>query len=296
MRRFKKILLINSIDTDTEAVFRSGFVEACKDLGVDLELLDTHELMIAIADDKITLYRKGQPFKVETSAYHFIRSRRHDPWFTTIICHVLKHFGADFNDELNLHHGQEDSKITQMVKLAAAGLPVPKSIIFTRDSFRNNKTKILNYFSYPVVLKTSGSRGRNVWKVESSQELKALILKESNVFLIQEVIPNDYDLRILVFKNRVLGAISRSLPGKFQNNISLGGVAQVAQLSEDEKRAAVEATQIVGMDFAGVDIIRTDNSRGFVFLEVNKTPQVIGFNSVHKTPAQVKLVKEIIDH
>lgn len=58
--------------------------------------------------------------------------------------------------------------------------------------------------------------------------------------------------------------------GEFRANIHRGGTAQAIQLSDAEQKIAVQAAKAIGLDVAGVDLIRSQ--QGIMVLEVNASP------------------------
>lgn len=53
-------------------------------------------------------------------------------------------------------------------------------------------------------------------------------------------------------------------------------MASVAQISDEERAIAIKATQTLGLDVAGVDILRA--TRGPLVMEVNASPGLEGGN------------------
>ncbi|SQC64472.1 ribosomal protein S6 glutaminyl transferase [Klebsiella pneumoniae] len=62
----------------------------------------------------------------------------------------------------------------------------------------------------------------------------------------------------------------RAKEGDFRSNLHRGGMATVAQISDEERAIAIKATQTLGLDAAGVDILRA--ARGPLVMEVNASP------------------------
>jgi len=82
-----------------------------------------------------------------------------------------------------------------------------------------------------------------------------------------------------VVGNDVVAAIERQAKeGDFRSNLHRGGVARIATISERERDMAVKAAQTLGLDVAGVDLLRAD--RGPLVMEVNASP---GLEGVEKT-------------
>ena len=62
--------------------------------------------------------------------------------------------------------------------------------------------------------------------------------------------------------------------GDFRANLHRGGKAEAVVISEDERRAAVRSAEVLGLNVAGVDLLRSN--RGPVVVEVNSSPGIEG--------------------
>src|SRR5690606_35172837 len=96
-------------------------------------------------------------------------------------------------------------------------------------------------------------------------------------FLVQEFIKESggSDIRCFVIGDKVVASMQRSAqPGEFRSNLHRGGTASVVKLRPEERKLAVRAAQVMGLDLAGVDLIRS--SHGPLVLEVNSSPGLEG--------------------
>ena len=66
----------------------------------------------------------------------------------------------------------------------------------------------------------------------------------------------------------------QAVAGEFRSNIHRGGTAQIVEATAEEKRIAVAAAKVMGLNVAGVDIIRSKS--GPKVLEVNAAPGLEG--------------------
>lgn len=83
------------------------------------------------------------------------------------------------------------------------------------------------------------------------------------------------DVRCLVVGNEVVAAIERrAKEGDFRSNLHRGGQATVANITPREREIALAAAHTLGLDVAGVDILRA--SRGPLVMEVNASPGLEG--------------------
>ena len=102
-------------------------------------------------------------------------------------------------------------------------------------------------------------------------------------------------MRCFVIGKRVVAAMERtSSPGEFRSNLHRGGSAQLTKLSPAERRTAVKAAQTMGLDVAGVDLIRS--SRGPLVLEVNSSTGLRGIEEATGGKVAGKIVKYIEDN
>jgi ribosomal protein S6--L-glutamate ligase len=98
--------------------------------------------------------------------------------------------------------------------------------------------------------------------------------------LVQEFIKESKgsDVRAFVIGGKVAAAMMRTAPaGEFRSNLHRGGTAEVVKLSPMERATAVKAAKAMGLNVAGVDIIRSNH--GPLVLEVNSSPGLEGIET-----------------
>jgi len=73
----------------------------------------------------------------------------------------------------------------------------------------------------------------------------------------------------------VVAAMKRQgAEGEFRSNLHRGGNATIVRLTPEERLAAVRAAKIMGLNVAGVDLLRSNH--GPVIMEVNSSPGLKG--------------------
>jgi ribosomal protein S6--L-glutamate ligase len=83
------------------------------------------------------------------------------------------------------------------------------------------------------------------------------------------------DIRCLVVGDKVVAAMKRqSKDGEFRSNLHRGGIASLLRITPEERSTAVRAAQTVGLNVAGVDILRSNH--GPLVMEVNSSPGLGG--------------------
>jgi ribosomal protein S6--L-glutamate ligase len=98
--------------------------------------------------------------------------------------------------------------------------------------------------------------------------------------MVQEFIKESSgtDIRAFVVGNRVVAAMERTAPdGEFLSNVHRGGRIEKVELTNEEMNIVTEASNILGLSVAGVDLMRSD--RGPLILEVNSSPGLQGIES-----------------
>lgn len=191
-------------------------------------------------------------------------------------------------------------KIAMLQTLGKAKVPTPKTYIVRSVDYINEVAKEIG--SYPVILKSvSGSQGIGVSIVESQRGLRSIVdmLIENNEgmpLIIQQYIKESSgkDIRIFVVGGKIITAMERiaTKRGEFRSNFSLGGRVKIAELSEEEKKVALKATKACGLDFAGVDLVRT--KEGPKILEVNCNPGLEGITQATGLDVAGKMIEHIV--
>lgn len=173
-------------------------------------------------------------------------------------------------------------KLRTMQILSRWGIGIPKTI------FAADPTNISHIISElggtPIVIKLlQGTQGIGVVLAETKKTAKSVIeafygLKAN--MLIQEYIKESKgeDYRCFVIGGKVVGAIKRSsAKGEFRSNIHRGGIATMVKLDKEEKGAAEQAAKVLGLNIAGVDMVRS--KRGPLIIEVNSSPGLEGIET-----------------
>jgi RimK family alpha-L-glutamate ligase len=115
---------------------------------------------------------------------------------------------------------------------------------------------------------------------------------ERAVYYLQETLPHDgRDLRALVVGGRVLAAIERVGSG-WRANLARGARAQATELSAEQERLCLEAAEALGVDYAGVDLLRAADGREYV-LELNSIPGWRGLQEVTGADVAGALVEHV---
>ena len=79
----------------------------------------------------------------------------------------------------------------------------------------------------------------------------------------------------MVIGDKVIAAMKRQAKaGEFRSNLHRGGSASLVKLTPAERATAVKAAKTMGLNVAGVDILRSNH--GPLVMEVNSSPGLEG--------------------
>ncbi len=136
----------------------------------------------------------------------------------------------------------------------------------------------------PLVIKLlEGTQGIGVVLAETQKAATAVIEAfrglDANI-LVQEFIKEagGSDIRCFVVGDKVVAAMKRQgPPGEFRSNLHRGGTAEKIKLTPEERSTAVRAAKAMGLNVAGVDLLRSNH--GPVVMEVNSSPGLEGIET-----------------
>jgi ribosomal protein S6--L-glutamate ligase len=81
-----------------------------------------------------------------------------------------------------------------------------------------------------------------------------------------------------VIGGKVVAAMQRTAaPGEFRSNLHRGGSCSLIRITPEERSTAVRAARIMGLNVAGVDLLRSNH--GPVVMEVNSSPGLEGIEA-----------------
>lgn len=150
----------------------------------------------------------------------------------------------------------------------------------------------------PLVIKLlEGTQGIGVILAETRKAAEAVIEAfrglDANI-LVQEFIKEAQgaDLRCFVVGGRVVAAMRRqAAPGEFRSNLHRGGTAEKVKLTPEERTTAIRAAKTMGLNVAGVDMLRS--THGPVVMEVNSSPGLEGIETATGKDVAGKIVEFI---
>jgi len=159
-----------------------------------------------------------------------------------------------------------DDKALTHLTLMNSGIKMPRTIIapktFDNIGYTNYNflDQIIKIIGFPMVVKESfGSFGQQVYLVTDEQELMLKVKQiGSKPMLFQQFITSSFgrDIRLQVVGGEVIASMFRYTEnGDFRANLTIGGKMQEYNPSKEQCDLALRCCDIIGLDFAGVDIL-----------------------------------------
>ncbi|MCF8090992.1 MAG: ATP-grasp domain-containing protein [Desulfotignum sp.] len=165
-------------------------------------------------------------------------------------------------------------KIRQTAMFQMLGIPHPDTRVFYGP---RQKKKILKQFSFPFIAKIprGSARGQGVFLIKNQTDLSEYLAKKNPAY-IQEYLPADRDMRIIVIGKKVALAYWRiACKNQFKTNLSQGGTICFDPLPEAALDLALLTAKKCTWDDVGIDIVMS-NGR-FLVLEGNMKYGTKGF-------------------
>ena len=184
------------------------------------------------------------------------------------------------NESVAISRSRDKLRSLQLLSRKGIGLPVTGFAHSPDDT----KDLIKLVGGAPMVIKLlEGTQGKGVVLAETHKASESVIDAFRGLdahILLQEFNKEagGSDVRCFVVGERVIAAMRRQAPdGEFRSNLHRGGTAVVARITPEERSTAVRAARIMGLNVAGVDLLRSNH--GPVVMEVNSSPGLEGIET-----------------
>ncbi|MCH9663427.1 MAG: 30S ribosomal protein S6--L-glutamate ligase [Gammaproteobacteria bacterium] len=256
--------------------------QAAQERGHETKVIDVLRCYMNITANRPAVFYKSKGIKQELKFDAVIP--RIGASVTAYGSAVLRQFEVanvySVNESVAITRSRDKLRAHQLLARKGIGMPI------TSYANRADATQDLIKFvgGAPLIVKLlSSTQGKGVVLAETNKAAESLINAFRNLgtnFLVQEFIKDagGSDIRCFVIGNKVIAAMKRTAKeGEFRSNLHMGGTAAIVKLSPAERALAVKAAKVMGLDLAGVDILRS--SHGPLALEVNSSPGLEGIES-----------------
>ncbi len=254
-------------------------IEACQQRGHECQVIDTLHCYMNINSVQPSIHLKGNNLVGFDAVIPRIGAS-----ITFYGSSVLRQFEMmgvyTLNRSAAIQRSRDKLHSLQLLSRKNIGMPVTGFASKPEDI-----KDLLNMIGgAPVVIKLlEGTQGIGVVLAETRKAAESVI--EAFMGLKANIMVQEYikeaggaDIRCLVIGDKVIAAIKRqALPGEFRSNLHRGGSASLVKITPEERRTAVAAAKAMGLQVAGVDLLRSH--RGPLVMEVNSSPGLRGIES-----------------
>jgi RimK family alpha-L-glutamate ligase len=225
------------------------------------------------------------------------------------VLHALQAAGVAVYNEARAIERSVDKSMTSLL-LHQAGIPTPPS--WAMESLEQAKRVLSRELAagHKLVLKPLfGSQGKGLQLLSAPiepalRQLVAAFEQHGRLVYLQRFVeplprataaPGDkgFDLRVLVVGGHALTAMRR-VSQHWIHNVAQGARCAPADLDAPMTALAVRATQALGLDYAGIDLMPTDDCGGYTVIEVNGVAAWRGLQSVTQCDIAQCLVDDLL--
>ena len=249
--------------------------EAAIERGHEARVVDYARLYMNITSHRPSVIFRGESLDFDTVIPRIGASYT---FYGTAVVRQFELMGVfPANESQAITRARDKLRSLQLLAAEGVGLPVTGFAHSTKDI-----EGLLNIVGgAPLVIKLlEGTQGIGVVLAETNPAAESVIEAfrglDANI-LVQEFIKEagGTDIRCLVVGGRVVASmLRRAEPGEFRSNIHRGGSTEMIRITPEERSTAVRAAKIMGLNIAGVDILRSNH--GPLVMEVNTSPGLEG--------------------
>ncbi|WP_461516232.1 30S ribosomal protein S6--L-glutamate ligase [Porticoccus sp.] len=253
--------------------------EAALERGHEVRIIDVLRCYMDINIQNPSIHVKG----VELPPFDVVIPRI-GASVTTYGTAVLRQFEMmgvyPLNESVAITRSRDKLRSLQLLSRKGIGLPV--------TGYANKPSDIPDLIDMvggpPLVVKLlEGTQGIGVVLAETRKAAESVI--EAFMGLKADIMVQEYigesggaDIRCFVIGDKVVAAMQRqAAPGEFRSNLHRGGTASLVRLSPAERATALRAAKTMGLNVAGVDILRSNH--GPLVMEVNSSPGLEGIEA-----------------
>lgn len=252
---------------------------AAQERGHEVQIIDVLRAYMNITSHNPTIHYKGEPLLDFDAVIPRIGASV--TFYGAAVLRQFEMMGVyPLNESVAITRSRDKLRSLQLLSRKGIGLPVTGFASKPDDI----KDMIKMVGGAPLVVKLlEGTQGIGVVLAETQKAAESVIEGFMGVkanILVQEYIKeaNGADIRCLVIDGKVVAAMQRkAAPGEFRSNLHRGGTSSLIRITPEERSTAVRAAKIMGLNVAGVDLLRSNH--GPLVMEVNSSPGLEGIEN-----------------
>ncbi|MCS5711349.1 30S ribosomal protein S6--L-glutamate ligase [Candidatus Berkiella aquae] len=283
---------IGILSRDAKLYSTKRLVEAAEQRGHEVQTVDVLKCYMNITANQPSVHYKKQVLKFDAIIPRIGAS------VTAYGTAVLRQFEVggvySVNESIAISRSRDKLRAHQLLARKGVGMPI------TGYAHSADATDELIAFvgGAPLIVKLMEStHGQGIVLAETEKAAEGVInaFRGLNAnFLVQEYIKESggSDIRCFVVGERVVAAMMRTAKeGDFRSNLHRGGTASIVKLLPEERALALKAAKVMGLNVAGVDLIRSE--QGPLVLEVNSSPGLQGIERVTRKDVADMIIEHI---
>lgn len=280
------------LSRNTRLYSTARLVEAARARGHRVRVLDPLRCYMRIAPNDFTVHYKGRAL----ADYDAIVPRvgASVTFYGTAVLRQFEMMGVYTPNSSDAILRARD-KLRCLQLLAREGIGLPATVFGDNP---DDTADLLAMLGEPphVIKLNEGAQGQGVLLAEKHSASQGVIEAFRGLyanFLVQEFVreARGADIRCFVVGGKVVAAMRRQArAGEFRSNLHRGGTASRIEISAAETDTALRAARTMGLNMAGVDLLRS--RRGPLVLEVNSSPGLEGI----ETATGIDVAGEVIDY
>ena len=254
-------------------------VEACEQRGHEPMVLDVLRCYMDVVPSKPEVHLKGECLPTYDAVIPRIGASV--TFYGTAVLRQFEMTGAfPLNESVAITRSRDKLRSLQLLARKGVGLP--------NTGYAHDPDDIQDLIEMvggaPLVIKLlEGTQGIGVVLAETKKAAESVI--EAFMGLKANIMVQEYikeaggaDIRCFVVGDKVVAAMKRQAqPGEFRSNLHRGGSASIIKITPEERSTAVKAAKVMGLNVAGVDLLRSE--RGPLVMEVNSSPGLEGIET-----------------
>ncbi|HEY5789961.1 MAG TPA: 30S ribosomal protein S6--L-glutamate ligase [Gammaproteobacteria bacterium] len=257
----------------------SRLVEAAKERGHEVRVINPLRCYMNVTSHRPSIHYNG----TSIDGYDAVIPRigASITFYGTAVLRQFEMMGVyPLNESVAISRSRDKLRSLQLLSRSGIGMPV--------TGFAHSPDDIQDVISMvggaPLVIKLlEGTQGIGVVLAETTKAaesvIEAFLGLQANI-LVQEYIAESggSDIRCFVIGDKVVAAMKRTgKEGDFRSNLHRGGKAELIKITPEERSTAVRAARVMGLNVAGVDILRSNH--GPLVMEVNSSPGLEGIET-----------------
>ena len=280
------------LSRNTKLYSTARLVEAARTRGHRVRVLDPLRCYMRIAPGDFAVHYKGRALADYDAVIPRVGASI--TFYGTAVLRQFEMMGVYTpNSSDAILRARDKLRCLQMLARENIGLP---TTVF--GDFPDDTADLLAMLGEPphVIKLNEGAQGNGVLLAEKRSASQGMIEAFRGLyanFLVQEFIreARGADIRCFVVGGKVVASMRRQArAGEFRSNLHRGGSATPVKLSQREVDTALRAARTMGLNVAGVDLLRS--RRGPLVLEVNSSPGLEGIEAA----TGVDVAGEVIEY